>query len=131
AGLAVVLRDDADARELARHPGAVSGREHDLRGDEGAGTAERRLPGDIHNDQDDGGMIVAVERAVRDEGGAIRAEIGGDSVAAEHADASCGNGRNDETRLHGSSLRVDAPLKLRATRGGAQGCWTWITFDAL
>src|SRR5207247_5119433 len=47
--LHVRLGEDSHAAELARLPGAVSGGEHDLRGDQGSGSAERRLPGDVHD----------------------------------------------------------------------------------
>src|SRR2546430_10215248 len=66
--LHVGLVEDADARELARLAGAVAGGEHDFRGYDGAGAAERRLAdGGVHDDQDDGGMSIPIERAVGDE----------------------------------------------------------------
>src|SRR6266511_242474 len=103
--LDVGLGEDADAAELAGLSGAVAGGQHDLGGDEGAGAAERRLPGDVHHDENDGGMGISVERTVGDERGAIRAlGIRGDSVAAEQAEAGGGQDRDDETCPHGGSL---------------------------
>src|SRR2546426_5687692 len=65
-----------------------------------------------HHDQDHGGMIVAVERAVSDEGGARRiAGVGGDSVAAEQAEASGGKHRRSEE--HTSELQSPCNLVCR------------------
>src|SRR6266508_3946281 len=105
--LDVGLGEDAHAAELAGLSGAVAGGQHDLGGDEGAGAAERRLPGDVHHYENDGGMGISVERAVGDERGAIRAlGIRGDSVAAEQAEAGGGQDRDDETCPHSTSLSV-------------------------
>src|SRR5207249_7288320 len=65
------------------------------------------LAGDVHHDEDRGGVGVPVDRTVSDEGGARRvAEIGGDSVAAGQSDASDGKHRTDQTCPHGSSSRL-------------------------
>src|SRR6266516_1776548 len=105
--LDVGLGEDAHAAELAGLSGTVSGGQQDLGSDEGAGAAERGLAGDIHHEQDDGGMGVPVELAVGDEGGASQARrIRGYSVAAEQDDASDSKDRDDATCPHGSSLQA-------------------------
>src|SRR5438132_11935962 len=82
----------------------MAGGEHDLRGDDGAGAAERRLAGDVHDDENDGGMGIPIERAVGNEGWAARVSVGrGNPVAAEQADTGGGQDRDDETCVHGSS----------------------------
>src|SRR6266705_2940087 len=82
----------------------MAGGEHHLRGDDGAGAAERRLAGDVHDDEDDGGMGIPIERAVGNEGWATRvSEVAGNSVAAQQADAGGGQDRDDETCSHCSS----------------------------
>ena len=117
--LHVRLREDAHAAELAGLPGAVAGGEHDLLGNEGAGAAERRLPADIHHDEDDGGMGVAVGRAVCDEGGAIWAlSICGDSLAAEQAEAGGGKDRDECTHAHDSSSWLNMHRQPAPDAGG-------------
>src|SRR6266545_7661692 len=103
--LDVGLGEDAHAAELAGLSGAMSGGQQDLWSDEGAGAAERRLPADVHHEEDDGGMGIPVERAVGDERGAIGVSgIRGTPVAAEQAEAGGGQDRDDETCPHGASL---------------------------
>src|SRR6266516_5378943 len=78
--------EDAHAAELARLARAMSGGEDDFGGDHGAGAAECRLTGDVHDDEHDGRMGIAVERTVCNERRTIRGwEIRHGSVAAEQA----------------------------------------------
>src|SRR6266704_4841468 len=105
--LDVGLGEDAHAAELPGLSGAVSGGQQDLRSDEGAGAAERRPAADIHHEEDDGGMGVAVELAVGDKGGASQAgRIRRYAVTAEQDDASDSKDRDDATCPHGSSLQA-------------------------
>src|SRR5881396_2229383 len=82
----------------------MAGGEHEFRGDDGAGAAERRLAGDVHDDEDDGGMGVPIERAVGNEGWPTRvSEVAGNPVAAHQADAGGGQDGHYETCSHCSS----------------------------
>src|SRR5438067_13754724 len=96
--------EDAQARELARLTGAMAGGEHEFRGDDGARATERRLASDVHDDEDDGGMGIPIERAVGNEGWATRVSVGrGNPVAAQQADAGGGWDGHDETCSHSAS----------------------------
>src|SRR5438093_6436599 len=82
----------------------MAGGENEFRGDDGAGAAERRLAGDVHDDEDDGGMGIPIERAVGNEGWATRVSVScGNPVAAQQADAGGGQDGDDETCSHWSS----------------------------
>src|SRR6266513_6239903 len=68
--------EDAYGAELAGLSSTMSRGQHELRGDKGAGAAERWLPADIHHDEDGGGMGIPVEHAISDERRAIRGLMG-------------------------------------------------------
>src|SRR5204863_7010408 len=70
--LDVRFGEDPHAAELTGFACTMSGGEDDFGGDHRAGAAECRLAGDVHDDEHDGGMGTAAERAVSNKRWAIR-----------------------------------------------------------
>src|SRR5215510_10156380 len=76
--LDVGLGEDAHSTELSGLTRAVAGGEHDEWREQSSAAAKRWTAVDVHDDQDDGGVSIAIERAVRDERRAIaRRQRGG------------------------------------------------------
>ena len=104
--LDVGLGEDAQSAELARLTGAVARGQHHFRGDQRTGATERGVAADVHDNEHDGRMAVAIERPVGNGRGIGRDSLKrrrGDSVAPEQRRAN-NNDRDRTTNLHGTSL---------------------------
>src|SRR5215813_24145 len=69
--LDVGLRENAHSRELSGLTRAVAGGEHGEWREQSSAAAKRWTAVDVHDDQDDGGVSIAIERAICDERCAI------------------------------------------------------------